>query len=273
MCEPIFAVVVVYNKKCTDSITCRNLLQISDIPIRVLIYDNSTKDFDNRSYCDKMGWTYLGGEGNNGLSIAYNRCVDTAMAQGGNGWICLFDDDTQISVDYFRKLHQATETSNSAIFVPMIYSGKALLSPCILTSWNNTQLFASEEELLQYTGQDLTAINSGMAIRLPVFDTYRYDENIFLDGIDHKFIRDMTARGEHIHVLPYRCLHEFSGHSRPQLDGAKKRFEIFAKDQAYIFRQNKLKYCYLVGKRAAKLSVQYKNTFFIGCFINQLRKK
>ena len=75
MARTVAAVVVLYNSTCSDSSTCKALQQ-TDLPGQVLIYDNSTRDMGNKAQCEALGWTYLGGDGNKGLSKAYNACID-----------------------------------------------------------------------------------------------------------------------------------------------------------------------------------------------------
>lgn len=265
--HPLAAVVVVYNMACRDSVTCQALLQLDDPAVSVVICDNSTKDYGNRDFCSTHGWSYLGGAGNVGLSKAYNAGIDYVKASIPAEAVCLFDDDTHISPDYFLALRQAMAAGKENIFVPLIYSGGALMSPNLLKPGYRIARFQTEKEALSYTGQDISAINSCMALRLCLFDDYRYDENIFLDGIDHKFIGDMKARGESVKVFPYRCEQTFSGDEKPALQSAMARFLIFRKDFSYILRSSPLTYLYLVGKRALKLTLQYKTPKFLFAFL------
>lgn len=255
------AVVVVYNMFCGESSTCKALAGLDMPSLSVLIYDNSTKDMGNRAYCEQKGWTYLGGNGNMGISKAYNACVDHIKANSLAGYLCLFDDDTDISPAYFEALQSGIEAGGE-IFAPLIYSAGKLLSPCRIDNGYRTSLFSDEEEAFAYAKEDITAINSGMAIALSVFDNYRYDENIFLDGVDHTFMRDMAARGKRLHLLHYRCDHAFSGDEKPPKKSALVRFSIYAKDHKYIFRAKPAYYWFLVGKRAASLTLQYKTLDF-----------
>ena len=254
------AAVVIYNTACQDSPTCRALRNLSDVT--VLIYDNSTRDFGNREYCEKSGWVYLGGQGNLGLSKAYNACIDYLKANPVADMLCLFDDDTDLEPAYFEALQKARE-QGGRIFVPTIFAGGALISPCILHKGHKVQMFAGEEAAKAYSGENLSAINSCMAIDLEIFDDFRYDENIFLDGIDHNFTQSMKARGEKIAIMDYRCNHGFSGAEKPPKASALVRFKIYAKDYAYILRDNKAAYYRLVGKRALRLTAQYKTLAFL----------
>ena len=254
------AAVVIYNTTCQQSPTCRALEKLSDVT--VLIYDNSTRDFGNREFCEKAGWVYLGGQGNLGLSKAYNACIDYLKETHKADMLCLFDDDTDLEPAYFEALEKA-RAEGGHIFVPAIFAGGALISPCMLDAGHKVRMFSSEEAAKAYTGENLSAINSCMAIDMEIFHDFRYDENIFLDGIDHSFTRAMQARGEKVHMMDYRCNHAFSGVEKPPKASALVRFKIYAKDYAYILRDNKAAYYRLVGKRALRLTAQYKTLAFL----------
>ena len=257
------AAVVVYNMACADSPTCRCLERLSkDEDVLVLICDNSTSDFGNEAFCREKGWGYLGGQGNVGISKAYNACVDYLRENRAAEVVCLFDDDTELGADYFPLLREALE-QGGRIFVPLIRAGGRLISPCKLHPGHRVEMFSSEQDALAYAGEDISAINSCMALDLSLFRDYRYDENIFLDGVDHYFLQQMKARGETLRVFPYRCDHGFSGMQKPPEKSAMTRFRIYAKDYRYILREKPGAYWRLVGKRALRLCVQYRTLRFL----------
>lgn len=262
------AVVVVYNISCADSVTCQALSRMEEPELSVLIYDNSTSDFGNRAFCGEKGWTYLGGSGNVGLSKAYNACIDHLKNRDFSGFLCLFDDDTRLDGSYFRLLREAA-AGGGRIFVPLIRSAGKLLSPCRISKGHITRRFADEGEALDYRGDDLTAINSCMALAFSLFDQCRYDENIFLDGIDHTFLMKCKALGEKITVFPYRCDHDFSGDEMPPMQSALTRFRIYAGDYRYILRDDTAAYLLLVGKRALHLAVKYRSFSFLRILLGQ----
>ena len=126
--------------------------------------------------------------------------------------------------------------------------------------------FADAKEAMAYQGQEMSAINSCMAIDLCIFKDFRYDENIFLDGVDHHFTCQMRQRGEGLQVFDYRCDHAFSGTEKPPKASALVRFGIYAKDYHYILRNDKSAYLRLVGKRALRLTLQYRSFAFLQKF-------
>lgn len=265
--QPVAAIIVVYNQTCTQSLTCQQLLALGKDAPQIIIFDNSTRDFGNRDFCRSAGWVYLGGQGNLGLSKAYNTCIDYLKDQGFKGFICLFDDDTEVSEAYFRTLESAV-AAGGQLFVPFIYSGEQLLSPCRITPSHKSILFSDEKAALAYRGQDVSAINSAMAMDIALFDDYRYDEHIFLDGIDHTHLQKMAEKNIRPVFLDVRFHHSFSGNEKPPKAAAVTRFRIFARDYAYIFRKNKTRYWFLVGKRAVRLTLQYRSPVFLRILTN-----
>lgn len=255
------ALVVVYNKSCQDSPTCQ-CLQSAPVNVQVLVYDNSTSDFGNRTFCEEKGWIYLGGNGNVGLSRAYNQTVDYLKQTLFAGSLCLFDDDTHLEPAYFAAIANAN-WGRKKIFVPLIISSGALISPCVRTKHYRSRLFETPQQALAYRGRDLSAINSGMAIHISVFENYRYDEHIFLDGIDHKFMEDMHKKGVGIGCVDCRCNHDFSGSAKPPAKAALIRFSIYVKDTRYILRGRPCIYFSVVGRRALHLTWQYKSLQFL----------
>ena len=268
----ISVAVVLYNRRCEDSPTCMALAKLTDRPLTVLIHDNSTSDFGIREFCDARGWIYLGGNGNAGISKAYNACVDYLKTHHRTELLCLFDDDTQLEARYFSRLEKARRETGCRILLPLIFAKDRLLSPCLLTEGHRVTRFPDAEAALNYRGDRISAINSGMALALSLFDNYRYDENIFLDGVDHHFMMDMRRKGEKAAVFSYRCDHDFSGASLPEKGSALNRFRIYTKDYSYILKDRKTAYCRLVGKRALKLALQYRSGEFMKVFFNSLSR-
>lgn len=269
----LYALVVVYNTACPESQTCQALSGLESENLHIIVYDNSVKDYGNRDYCLKKGWAYLGGTGNKGLSKAYNACIDYLKQAGAAGYLCFFDDDSSVDQAYFRVLDQEISASGSGIYAPILYSANRVLSPFLLSENHRTVLLKDESSVFAADRRKLSAINSGMAVDLSLFDGYRYDEHIFLDGVDHSFILDMRGAGKYIHILPYRCAHAFSGDEMPPLEASAARFRIYAKDYRYIFRNRKRDYLILVGKRMLSLTVKYQSPCFFQIFIEMRHRQ
>ena len=219
----VYAVVVIYNKSCEHSITCCNLSEIDFI--NILVIDNSTSDFGNMEYCLNKGWHYKSMDGNKGLSKAYNAALD--ILTGNEGILVWLDDDTDVDVNYFHALiNSANEMANFDIFLPIVKDETGILSPCIIKKFQTIRI----KELNGVLPAEISAINSGMAIRLSVFKEYRYNESYFLDYIDHAFLRDMKNNGIRLKLLDTRINQCFSDNEFSDVSSALKRFSIFLKD-------------------------------------------
>lgn len=220
----IFAVVVIYNREAGEAVTCQCLRHIKDI--QVILTDNSTEANHNKQYAQENGWMYVGMQGNKGLPKAYNRSIKAIRERGS--LVCLFDDDTEVEETYFSDLREkARSDAEAKVFLPQIYTSKGLLSPCIIGKVS----VRYAENLDEVTDENMTAINSGMAIRTEVFDDYSYDEGYFLDYIDHAFIRDMKRLKYRILVLDAKLKHDiFFEDPNTDIESVIRRFKVFKKD-------------------------------------------
>lgn len=225
----IKVLVVIYNESLSNSRTICSLGE--DKSIEVLIADNSTKDFSNKAFADKHAYRYFNMGGNKGLSKAYNTVISSL--EKNDDIICLFDDDTVICSGYFNELRAAAEEYKDIdIFVPIVKDKKGILSPCIIKE-AECKRADQVEEIPQH---GLSAINSGLAVRLKVFKEYKYDEKQFLDYIDHAFIRDVAQNDKKkVHILENTILEQsFSGSEKSRPSDEKDRYNIFKKDFKYF---------------------------------------
>jgi len=110
-----------------------------------------------------------------------------------------------------------------------------MLSPCVIGSVACRRVNSVDE--LPACG--VSAINSGLAVRMRVFAHYRYDEGQFLDYIDHAFIRDVTGNDlSRIYILKDAELRqEFSGSAKQSRQAALRRYKTFRKDIIYFCRK------------------------------------
>ena len=220
----IYCAVVVYNKECTDSTTCESMKDIKNI--NVILLDNSTIKTNNIVYCENVGWTYMSMNGNKGLAKAYNRAIDIIPFK--DSILCLFDDDSKVTDDYFIKLREAfKEQKDKDILLPFIFDHNGLLSPSIIDGL----IISRADDISGLEGKEITGVNSGMAIRSEILENYRYDERYFLDYIDHVFLRDMRNRGYNIGYFEAKFQHEtFFGLPDTPISAIRKRLKIFKKD-------------------------------------------
>lgn len=252
----LYVLVVVHNKTCHGSAACMSLLSQVDHDFQVLIYDNSDSDSGIRKQCEENGWTYLGGNGNYGLTVAYNSALDHLEAKKAEGFICILDDDTALESSFINDLKSAAEKSSADVLLPVLSHNGRILSP-----WREKGRthFRSFEECTAEEGKNILAFNSGMTIRLDVFSDYRYDEKLFLDCVDVAFLTEMKKRGRKITVVPVTCEQSFSGMEKPPEDAAMKRFAIYSADMRTYYGKSSFKCSYTLLKRAVHLALIYRS--------------
>lgn len=177
------AVIVIYNKKVQESITCKNLEKIKKDRIDIYIVDNSDKDYGNKNVCETMGYFFINMNGNKGLSKAYNRAIDNIIDQDA---IVFLDDDTEVAKDYFDVLENSMMENESAdIFAPIVYGQDGIIySPNKFNFLRNKFIRDENEKIDQ---KDFNAIASCLAIRTRVFESYRFNEALFIDQVDQYF--------------------------------------------------------------------------------------
>ncbi|MGO5054888.1 glycosyltransferase [Holdemanella porci] len=243
----LYAILVIYNKSVLDSATYLFCKEHKDI--QLIVCDNSTMDNENKMIVEKDGYHYISMHGNKGLSKAYNMAVD--FLQNKQGYVMILDDDTILNEEYYHSIQNLT----CDIALPIVKSQTSILSPCgmdhyVANGWDG------KSEI-----KHISAINSGMVINLKLFKNYRYDENLFLDYVDHHFMMDM--QNKNVQVLDCVIHQEFSAEEKTSLESCLNRFRIFKKDSKYFYRNHKLQYFFIVYKRAVRLIFQYKSLRFL----------
>lgn len=233
------AVMVICNRKIEDSLTYQSLVKQG---VSITVCDNSTEAMGNEKCADEKV-RYISMGSNVGLAKAYNRAVESLKDR--DGYVCLFDDDTEVPDGYFKGIDAELEKSGADIVLPVIRDKVGIMSPCII----NGAITKRIKSLSEINVQNLSGINSGMAIKLSVFEKYRYDENYFLDFIDHAFLRDMKKDGRDIAVADDVVLQQtFSANDHKNINAAKRRFRIFKKDYRYFCAQSGDRKTVLQGK-------------------------
>lgn len=202
--ERITAAVVVYNKEISESITCQNIKNIDD-SIDVFVLDNSTIANNNATYCKLNGIRYLSMNGNKGLSKAYNAAVDNSRA---SDVIVLFDDDTEITAEYFDKLKIALEENpETDIFAPIIKGQDGVIYSPNEFNFLKNHFISSPDQVVSQNA--FNAIASCLAIRMRVFDDYRFNEKLFVDQVDQFFFCEQRSLGRKFGVIKVEILQHF----------------------------------------------------------------
>lgn len=249
----LYAILVVYNQCVSNSLSYQSVKNRDDI--RLIVCDNSTKDYKNESIVLNDGFIYINMNGNKGISKAYNAALDTIKDE--DAYVILMDDDTDFKDDYYQEIQEYGTKYD--IYLPVVYYADGILSPGRLVDGISKQL----DSLDAISMKDITAINSGMCISMKCFKDYRYDEHLFLDYVDHKFMNDMRDRS--IKILNASIVQDFSSVSNSK-EGAKIRYQLWIKDSKYFYLdylKNKKAYRFVTTKRKLRLISQYKDLSFL----------
>lgn len=269
-------ILVIYNLQCNESPSFSYLATKQHYNnIRLIVCDNSTIaeiKKHNELFCKRLDLTYIDMNGNAGLSKAYNSALKTIEP---GKWVVIFDQDTEISDEYFLRLEESINTyADISLHVPFIYSktNKSRMSPRRSTNSITRKIIRrifGKKGLIHSSGvyRDITAINTGMVINRDVFyKTGLYNEDLFLDYVDHFFIREYKKYFTGIAVFDCNLYQEYSRHNNNDSSADLKRFLHFKHD-FYVFCKHNL-LGRLLGSiviicRSLELTYLYKDITFI----------
>ncbi|WP_394188560.1 glycosyltransferase [Paenisporosarcina quisquiliarum] len=258
----INCVIVAYNNEIDNLDNIRPLIT-NKINAKIIICDNSEKKelkIANYKFCEENYIKYIDMHGNKGLSKAYNEAIKEL---DNDSWMVIFDQDTDISQDYFVELGKSLNSyPNVNIHVPIVKSKRCQISPSQLKKYRVKSIELSTPGI--YTG--ITAINSGMAIKKEVFNLVgNYNEKIFLDYLDHFFIKEYRKHFKEIAVFNSILNQDFSDDDHSNFLRDLNRFRIYSND-FYEFCKDSLEgriYCLMkLSFRASKLSMMHKKLDF-----------
>lgn len=222
----IEAVIVVYNRDLENSPSYSSLL-LSGVGITVC--DNSISVTRNEEKAKSDGVRYLDMNGNAGLPRAYNRAFDSLSDVSDDTLICLFDDDTEIPSGYFSAIADAVEKNPDAVaFLPVVREADngLIMSPCRIKGCRVSRA----DDPFAVSANELTGINSGLAIRSATARKFKYNEKLFLDYADHDYIRRLRKSGAELAVFDSPLIQHFSRSGNVSRKSAEKRFNLFKKD-------------------------------------------
>lgn len=262
-----YAVVVIYNTNINESITLKNLERVKGYRINKIVVDNSTKEMGNEKDSIQKGWTYISMNGNAGLSRAYNKALD--YIKESKGIVIWFDDDTDVTQEYFDILNaEALKHREVDIFAPMIQGQDGRF-------WSPNEYHYLRNKQLKQRNQNIAvnrfnAINSCTAVRISVYQDYRYTEKLFLDQVDHQFFEDQRRLGRKFEKLDVIIHHNFSTRSKMKsIEKVKIRYSVMIPD--FLVFCNKSYPRYLLGwikitGWGVREAVKYKKpSFFVWC--------
>ena len=134
----VFAVIVLYQTKPTNSKTLQSLLEgfrrtpPGNLELKILLYDNTPGGQEAGTL--PVGVDYKADTQNSGLAAAYNYALKLAD-EAGFDWLLTLDQDTSLPHDLLAKLHPAATFAASlrdvAAIVPCLFGEGRAMSPWI----------------------------------------------------------------------------------------------------------------------------------------------
>lgn len=256
----IYGIVVIYNHFLKDSVTIQSL---ATQDIELVVCDNSDANLqyidENATFAKEHSMQYLSMNGNQGLSYAYNRGVEFLLEvkhMMPSDWVVLLDDDTTLPENYVEQIILNSQADDK-ILLPIVLDGIGIMSPVYMPGRVARRL-ESKEAIRDCDVKKLSGINSAMVIRAEIFQKYRYNEEMFLDYIDHMFIMDMRRWKIYPRVLDVSIRQHFSAVIDSK-EAARKRFRLQKKDLRIFYRKQPIQYAFVVFKKHLKLVIKYKD--------------
>ena len=199
--NPIAIVIVNYNQLLKNSSIFQSNVMCNENSIFVV--DNSTNveiQRQNEAYCEnREDAVYLSLKQNLGISKAYNLAIEEIRKRDFQ-YILMLDADTQIAAEYLEEINSVIEKKKVDLILPIIKTqGGVIMSPCKRGRFGFYTNYKTIDEI--QTDNTLSAINSGMCISRKIWDTYQYDEGLFLDYVDHQFMIDFWQRGNKVSII------------------------------------------------------------------------
>lgn len=252
--EDLYVIIVVYNTTCNKSIS---YIRARDNGLKIIVCDNSTRDYGNKDIVMADSNIYINMHGNKGLSKAYNAAIN--MIDKNNKYICLFDDDTDMGDKYFTKVIEHINDSHADIYLPIVKTTTRILSPCQFKKKRCVEL----KSLTDIDKKKLSAINSGMVVKSEIYNEYRYNENIFLDYLDHDFMRTMNKQNKNIIVMEDNILSQDFSMESNSLESSYKRICILNHDLKEYYKKDKIMYFYQIIAYKLVMIKKYKSLRFV----------
>ncbi|MDD4095676.1 MAG: glycosyltransferase [Oscillospiraceae bacterium] len=261
----ISVILVVYNKRCNEIDSLRQIGKQSNFVHKVIVIDNSLPDFhaDNRSYLDEFSYViYKAMTENVGLSKAYNHAL--SLLDADDGYVLFLDDDTVIGDDFFEKTAGVLESDEPDVLFARVEDEKGLLSPC-LRSGLRCKRFGASDRLTKHLPKNISAINSGTVVKIGVQKGLMFDENLFLDYVDHLNVIRLIQAGHQIEISNVIIRQQFSDNMVDD-PSQTERYRCFIRDArtfgGIIKRIGLSTEAYLLF-RAVKLSIKNRSFAYL----------
>ena len=271
-CKMIFYIIcVIYNFIIEETSlykSLKNNLKNNYAHVNILFIDNSTEENilkKNLLLSKESQIQYFSMNGNKGISKAYNFAIKK-IKKSIDSWILIFDQDTSIYPEFITKYEKNIYANPEfKIFCPVVKDKKGILSPCVDKKSRFVRISSS-------TKKSFSFINTGMCINSEIFNHVLYEENLFLDFVDHDFVRSVKVLfpDKKIFFVMNDVLlqQNFSGTSKNSFESDFMRFKILSNDAFEFFKKWNKHFpifnavCFLF-LRSVKLSIHHKRIDFV----------
>lgn len=212
---------VIYNPKEKDINSIHKWLDNSLFE-KTLIYDNSST---RHSFTSDNRLKYFYNGKNDGLSVAYNVFISYCI-QSDIDYLCLMDQDSDYPFDEVKKMIDFIKKNHSKIIRLPLIAPRSYCATSVKVQRGNKLTDANY------------VINSGTFLNISVLKekTLRYDENIFLDGVDYDFCITLHKKGFPVKIYENSILMQNLGYTKVK------------KGKEYVCH-SELRYYYIVKAR------------------------
>lgn len=258
----VYALIVIYNKNIEESLTYKCLRTFYD-NINFVIFDNGDEQYiaNNKDYCDKHGIKYFTLLKNVGLPRAYNHVISN-LNLSGDDHLMILDDDTNLTHEYCDEIKKLVNNKNYDICLPKIKAGNMFISPAKVQF--NCRIKAVKDFSL-LNSDNISAINSGMVVRASVYNKIKYNDKLFLDYVDHDFMRKARKIKCAIKIMDSIIEQNYFRFQVNSLEKELFRFKIYVKDFKIYCREcnNMLFYHVSIFKYKLHQIMKYKSLKFL----------
>lgn len=261
----MYALIVIYNKACSNSSSIKDIRNYAP-NCTLIIYDNSTKDFNNKSFCKKNGYIYFTQHKNVGISKAYNFVLDH-VSFNKHDYLIMLDDDTHLTQQYINEAKKKVRLNKYDVILPIVKANKKIISPYNYFMKCRSKIVDNPDDLIL---SKVSGINSGMIIHTRLFKNVRYNEKLFLDYVDYDFMRRVHVAKGNINIMDSEINQEFQyfNYDKTDIQSALSRFRIDMHDYKILcdeVNENWFFYIHAI-KFMLKQTIRYRSFRFLSAF-------
>ena len=222
---------IVFYNPAQEEIARANRYAQSGLFKKVVVYDNSAVSCQDKLLPDI---DYVQPGKNNGLSVAYNKMLDYATTQRFD-FLCLLDQDSNFPMEEIQKMMRAIEKHAAK------FTHTAVLAPRVYTHRTLGQATPPRD---QFT-REPDVMNAGSFLNMDCVRHYglRYDESVFLDGVDYDFCWSAYQKGCDVQVYHGASFLQNLGYQSSKYPTfcahSALRYYYMARNRKYVYRKHK----------------------------------